>query len=239
MNKLMNVLIRREMMLWLAILVSGLGFTTRGEAQTLTLYNPFGNVHAFIVVGNTSTGYPVLVAREVSTQRCSAWQVGDANGLVGNLRIQGRTSRDDIIVVPINTTVDICGLKLTQPTYNGYHIDVAGGAGNDNLLSGSNPANSAYGESGNDILLGAALVIGSTGAGGLMDGGSGNDDIINTGYGNVLSGKAGDDKFCLGTYALLVDGGDGYDSKTGVTPGFWFNIENPNPTTLTCRPFLQ
>jgi Ca2+-binding RTX toxin-like protein len=84
-----------------------------------------------------------------------------------------------------------------------------GGAGNDTIVT--NYGDTAYGEAGDDYLIGTAPQSGEEDMD-LLDGGDGNDTILGQGGRDTLIGGAGNDSIVGGAQAESIDAGSGDDT---------------------------
>lgn len=83
-------------------------------------------------------------------------------------------------------------------------VTVAGGAGNDTILGGTQ-GGTLYGDAGDDSLRGG-------GAADRLEGGAGNDTVTGGGGADTLLGGDGDDRLVYSTTAVVTDGGAGIDT---------------------------
>jgi hypothetical protein len=136
---------------------------------------------------------------------CLWYSLGGSAGLNSNVFVSGTSGADTVFVFASNTTQ--CNSFTFKPIkLNGFHITVAGGAGDD-LVSGK--VEWVSGEDGHDIL---------SGVGGftfILSGQNGNDTHF-AGGSEDLFGVGGDDIFCtLSGANPNFDGGPGYDIGCG------------------------
>src|SRR6185295_7208350 len=154
------------------------------------IIDPFGDASTTVYIGNSdqiSGGGQFAIWKEYVTGSCYVQQIGPADGLAVSDQVMGQGGNDQMLIVGVGVVgVDWCGVSLTPLKYNGHYLDLAGGPGNDTLLSGGDTYMTGY--SGDDFLLtwrGQTYLGGDDGndvlnvftsqSGGYFDGGIGND----------------------------------------------------------------
>lgn len=200
-----------------------------GSAQSAfavpTFVGVFGDDPSAVLVGVTTvngrTG-TYFVQRRFSDNACWFQYVSPASGLDQSWRIQLGSGGDTIWIVAPHESHTMCGrVVLPLNSYNGFFLDLFGGAGADRLIAWA-PGNSAvYGEGGRDEIIGAAF------SRAYMDGGSSGDTI--TGVPGItndrLVGGSGNDFLCDDRAESIIGGDGTEDTRLQGTATFISGVE--------------
>lgn len=101
----------------------------------------------------------------------------------------------------------------TITAFNYAIATISGGSGNDSITLGQVLQYSVTGDAGNDTII-MEHVIGTTGYGGGISGGIGDDTISGTSFGATIAGDDGNDIIDIDGYVLDISGGAGTDTIT-------------------------
>jgi Ca2+-binding RTX toxin-like protein len=184
-----------------------------GTALATVLTSPFGPTAAFRVeFGRNSQGTAqVAVWQRLSDGACAFTTIGNSAGLWDNYLIAGSSGPDYMWVHVGNDSRTLCSFSMKGLVYNGHILDLAGGGGNDTLIS-SNGDTWISGEEGNDGMIFSGF--------GVLSGGNGNDSVsaMSTVFtGETLLGGSGND--CLedaNAAAKVFNCGAGTDTMSTV-----------------------
>jgi Ca2+-binding RTX toxin-like protein len=138
----------------------------------------------------------------------------------GALNIIG-TGGNDHVDVSTNATgtvaiVKFNGQTIQKSTAGLNRIEFRGGNGHDAFYNNTGVRANAYGEAGNDTLMGGA-------AGDYLVGGADNDYLSGRGGNDTLKGETGHDRLHGGMGNDLIEGGAGHD---GMVAGYGYDVMN-------------
>jgi hypothetical protein len=157
-------------------------------------------------------GFETLEERQVMTAGPAVYVANGALTILGS-------AGNDRVVVSTNSNgtvanVNFNGTNIQKSTQGVNRIEFHGGDGNDVFYNNTAAPAYAYGENGNDALIGGS-------GNDVLSGGPGNDALTGNGGNDFLDGGAGNDRLHGDMGNDTLSGGDGND---GLLGGYGYDI---------------